>query len=466
MALEEEKAKKLQALLAALPANIRLALSQMIAEARSSGHSDPVFELLSQFLESPAPAEELPPEKPFLEPFALFKQALKPFLIEEVLQRKVPGRVCEQALRPIWTWLSSDLARVAIEAYSSAASGNADEREESLLAAIARAMRQILESTRGNDDQRRRIIGQLSGARNFEEFEDIAIILSRSREITRFSAILTEAESATEAALAPVLARAIVELARIEPRLPFYAAVLIYSKLGAAGKAVRIAVTGTGSEDVRVISTSPFAALVEVILAETERFATCAMSELKSLKSNGVLAPAIREFAMSSRHLRAVLNLDQTTHEWSKRVTDMRTRLSEEIARELNELPRLIRASVKTLRAFDQRKLGLPDSVDVERCCLLIELLNAARLSSTELGVNETILRVQGDTEAYLDHTARILMEDTRNALGEQRNTVRAYSEVAVRLTELLHGTARAATLRRSLAMISNSAEPAAKAAR
>lgn len=392
MALDEEKSKKLRALLGALPPGMRATLSRMVGEARNSGISDPTFDLLAEFLADPgtaSTAEEPPPT-----PDKIFQTALEPFLISQVLQRKIPGRICIASLPPIWSWIESDLAKAAIAAYSTNETSPQAEREEVLLAAIARTMAETVTATKTNPDNRRRIAGQVGGERNFEEFEDVAVVLRRSRELGRISSILADADLANEAILAATLARTIVDLARLDPRLPYHVAVMTQRVLGSTVKLAKLAVIGTGSEDLKLIAASPFAALIEISLAEAERSVALVGDGLKQLKSDGTLAPALRDFAMSSRNLRAVLNLDQTTHDWAKRLTEMRTRLSEAIARELNGLPRLIRACVKTLRAFDQRRLGMPDPVDIERTCLLIELLNAAKLSSTELGVNETLLRV------------------------------------------------------------------------
>ncbi|WP_376800564.1 hypothetical protein [Candidatus Raskinella chloraquaticus] len=464
MALDEEKSKKLRALLGALPPGMRATLSRMVGEARNSGINDPTFDLLAEFLADPgtgSTAEEPPPT-----PDKIFQTALEPFLIPQVLQRKIPGRICIASLAPIWSWIESDLAKAAIAAYSTNETSPQAEREEVLLAAIARTMGETVTATKTNPDNRRRIAGQVGGERNFEEFEDVAVVLRRSRELGRISSILTDADPANEAILAATLARTIVDLARLDPRLPYHVAVMTQRVLGSTVKLAKLAVIGTGSEDLKLIAASPFAALIEISLAETERSAALVGDGLKQLKSDGTLAPALRDFAMSSRNLRAVLNLDQTTHDWAKRLTEMRTRLSEAIARELNGLPRLIRACVKTLRAFDQRRLGMPDPVDIERTCLLIELLNAAKLSSTELGVNETLLRVFNDTDTYLDHTSRILVEDARNAIGDQRNTVRAFGDAAIRMTEMLHGHTRATALRRSFGTAAGPNEPVLRVAK
>lgn len=465
MALDEVKKTKLRALLEALPENMRNSLSRMIEEARRAGVSDPIFELLAEFL-TVSSSEELSLIEPeAIEPIAVFREILAPYVIAEQLGRKVPGRIPEAVLRPVWTWLSTDLGVKAIDAYL-AASGPLGQRKDGLTMSLARAMQQVVQNARPGSDDRRKYSGQLGGERNFEEFEDIATIFARSKELRRFSAFLTEMDNAAEAQLVAMMGRAIIDLARLSPALPYHAAVLVLAKLGSMSKFAKMAVAGVGSDDIKAISASPFAAFVEIALAETERSSLRVLNGLKQLKSDGTLAAALRDFAMSSRNMRAVLNLDQSTHEWAKRLTEFRTRLSEGITRELNELPRLIRASIKTLRAFDQRRLALPDPVDVDRSCVLIELLNAARLSSTELGVNETVLRVLGDTDVYLDHVTRVLVDDTRNALGDQRAIVRAYAEAAVRMTELLHGPTPAATLRKSLSAAAGPAEPPVRLAK
>lgn len=455
MALDEEKSKKLRALLGALPPGMRATLSRVVGEARQTGVSDPTFDLLAEFLaDAPDIAPDAGPSAAVdgAPPTAndIFRQALHQFLIPQMLLRKIPGRIWIAGLEPIWAWLESDLAKDSIATYAANSAGPPAGRREALLSGIARAMGEIVAAAKAKPDDRRRFAGQVGGDRNFQEFEDIAVILRRTRELGRVATILSETDPANEGILAATLARTIVELARIDPRLPYHAAVLAQAALGSVAKLAKVAVVGTGSEDIKAVASSPFAALIEIAMAETERSAALVGEGLKQLKSDGTLAPALRDFAMSSRNLRSVLNLDQTTHDWAKRLTEMRTRLSDGIARELNELPRLIRTSIKTLRAFDQRRLGMPDPVDIERTCLLIELLNAAKLSSTELGVNETLLRVFNDTDTYLDHTSRILVEDARNAMGDQRHAVRAFGDAAIRMTELLHGTTRAAALRRS----------------
>lgn len=464
MALDEGRSKKLQALLGALPPNMRATLQRMIAEARKAGMNDPTFDLLAEFLGEPV--ENAATEAPIADALSVFKQALTPFLIDEMLSRKVAGRIFVETLEPIWAWLSSDIAKSIVATFDEQRTSTNPPRPEAFLASVARAMSDIIAKARANSDERRRMSGQVGGERNFEEFEDIAVILARSKELSRFNELISEVDASNEAALTTMLSRIIVDLGRLDQRLPCHVGILTLAKLGSLSKLARIAVACAGTEDIKVIATSPFASFIEISLAETERSATRVMAGLKQLKSDGTLAPSLREFAMSSRNLRAILNLDQTNHEWSKRLTEMRTRLSESISRELNELPRLVRTSVKTLRAFDQRRLGMPDPVDVERTCLIIELLNAARLSSTELGVNETVLRVHGDMDTYLDHTTRILIEDAKNAMGAQRNTVRSFGDAAIRMTEILHGSQRAATIRRSLGVAAGSAEPGLRVAK
>ena len=458
MAFNEGTKAKLQAVLGAIPPHMRETLSRMIAEARKTGSSDQVFDLLSEVLGLSDCESEPAATETSITAFDIFNQVLGPFLISEQLSRKVQGRIFDQVIPTLWTWISKDLVAPGIlkfEVERSITSG-------ALRTMIAKEMSDVVVSARGNPDVRRKYIGRAGGERNFEEFEDIAIIMRRAKEIERFDEILTEMEGLNDSALIPQLARLVTEMARIDSRFPHYIAVLIHLKTGTTAKLPKIAVTGAGSEDVKAIASSPYFALIDIVLAETERASMRVLNGLRQLKPDGTLSPALREFAMTSRNLRALLNLDQTNHEWSRRLTEMRSKLSEGITRELSDLPRLVRASVKTLRAFDQRKLGLPDPVDVDKAYLLLELLAAARLSSTELGVNETILRVASDSEAYLDHTTRILAEDARNAMGDQRNTVRAYGEVATRMTELLHGTARANTLRRSLGTaLGGSGEPA-----
>jgi hypothetical protein len=251
-----------------------------------------------------------------------------------------------------------------------------------------------------------------------------------------------------------VLARA----SQIEARMPALAAILIRARVEPS-KMARLAALCTGTEDLRTLSAAPAGRLVEVMLSDVEWVAERTMRSLSSIFDNS--APqTLREYHHLSRQLRAAVDLDTQPSEWARRLTEIRSRLSAQMTRELGELLALLRRAVRTQRATHQRGPAVPDEADLERAIALLELLDVARLAISELAVNEIVSRTHTDVIAYVDQTTNTLTEELRAIRDTRRDHVLANAAAMVRVQEALHGHAQASLIRRGFEVAAGSALP------
>jgi hypothetical protein len=383
---------------------------------------------------------------------AAFFAPLAPFLVDEELPTKLPGRIARHHLDRIWSWIAREVIPVEVVAHDSALAAAAGAKARGaaasrLLADGHARLQEALAEAHRSPDVARKVAAYVGGPRVYAELEDVAGVLTERAWIAKAIEELPQAIDPDN----PEHVELIVgHVQRSGGRHAAYLAVLTHARMEQTARLATIAAQAVGSEDVKVVAASAFAPLVAIVLSDVERTVGRMMSALDRPDGGHNVAGDLRDYNAIARQLRAAIDLDDCPSDWAKRLTDARTRLSTRLARELAELPPLLRRSVRSMRAFGQRPPVASDPIDVARVCTLIELFDVARLASGELALNELVARMRGDIEAYVEGLANALADELRTVAPGKREVALEHAAATVRLHEALYGAARAAVVRRS----------------
>jgi hypothetical protein len=456
MRAEPNVSAKIGAYLAELKPATRAALFVGIERARLAGEAEPVHEFLESILRTVASGlGETPPRVPT--PRRLFLDPVEPFLTDIPPQSKVTGRVPRPMLQPIWTWISRDVAAAEVRALaldltahlgSRSTTAELDEIAGALAgsfrAAVLDRLSPRLAEARADADVARKIGALLGGPRGIDELEDLLAIVRNRPALDRLLAGVPDPFDLDDPEHVAAVVAALGGAATGGRVFAAHASALLHARAPEPVRLVELA-TETASTDVRVLAGSPFGPLLELLLADIEAKADAAIDGLAA--EGGDPAARLREYNAAARLFRSTLDLDKQSSDWGRRLREARTRLSEKLARELADLPALLRACLRPARAKGAPPSG-PDPIDVARACRLIALFDAAKLAAGELALHETVVRLNADIETYVDGATAVIAEELRRAPAEARPVGTAAA--AVRIQEALHGPGAAAVLRRS----------------
>lgn len=447
---------KIRDVLQQLPESTVAALRHAVKEALSLDDEDPFYRLLQdalQMIEPPAPPA--PPPRP-LNPSRLFFKPLERFLIDEKPYQKTSGRIWRGALQPIWNWIENSIADDEIRLFrhrmSEMNSDDADQDmlENELLDSVLPKVRDALDRAKETPETRRRFAYYLGGEQHLQELEDIAAILTHRDIISSFSSTWPQRPSLQSSSDLNRVAKLFIKLAGIEPRLPYYAAVSLQNCLEQKTQLPLWAAACLGSDDVREVANSPFAALIETALGDASLNAEQCIAELKKPCEESQAIRFTQNYAMTCRNLRAAIDFEAQNSDWLRRLSETRLRISNALAEELGQIFQLMRRNVRPLRAFGKQTPYPPDEFDLARLCFLIDMLQSVRAYSPEFALNEIVNRVSTECDNYLQQATDALQDEIRSQYGPVRHIILAYVQAAIRTNEAWYGKDHALLLKRS----------------
>src|SRR3954447_10599929 len=170
-------AERLRDFLRSLPIDTCARLLETIENAKRAGDNFPGAELIAGELSAivasgvvRAPRRNVP-QRFF---FSLFE----PFLVDESLPDKTAARIERASLRPVWNWMSRDLLPKDFAAYErevgQALAGNDAEKARNLTVKLQKSLPPLVRAVlaaKGDEAQRRKVIGQLGGERVAEDLK-------------------------------------------------------------------------------------------------------------------------------------------------------------------------------------------------------------------------------------------------------------------------------------------------------
>lgn len=453
--------ERLRAYLGGLPETAKAMLVREIENARRRGEDVPGGDLIIAAIRAPeteppgsrtAPATAEVARRDADGARALFRP-LEPFLIDEPIETRVPGRLARSTLASVWTWLARDLVPADAAAFCQAvAEAGDDETAQALLAGefLARARPAIaaaLDAAARNAQAQQRLVGRLDNDRALVELPELV------RLLTDMPAIVAPANklpptirNLADDSLANV--RAVLEPVAVSRRdLIPYCLALIQNRLAHRAQLVRIAVAVAESDDPAKIAATPFRAAVDLVICDLERATIRARAALREERFPA-LGRAVKEFHDGARSLRTDMNL-VSEGPWQRRVAKLRADLAADLSAELESLPGQVRRLLRPRQKGDLS--AAPLSADaVSEVETRLDLLATCRTYASEIALNELTLRIHSEIQAYLDPTLTQLMESIRQQPEVERAVKISQIDAAVRFSARIFGASYAQLLQKA----------------
>lgn len=447
--------EKIEKILAGLPPQARQPLELAIEKARAQGKLDTLYAALSeQFKIEPDPFR-MP------ELSRLFYKPLEKFLVDERPPHKVIGRIWRGTLQPVWTWIEHHVATDDVNSCRQklqSLEGKVAAYDDPALSAIENELRKAvlpkfgeqLDRARQTPETRRRFAAQLGGDYQAQEAEDIYALLKYKDVIEATHKNLPNVLSLNAPNDVAGVAKVFAKLAAIDKHLPYYAGVLLQKKIEQPSYLPFWAAACAGSDDLRQVADSPFAALVDIAIGDAARMAELCINDLTKPSEKNYAAVYVRNYAIICRNLHAAIDFESQTSDWLKRLSEARQRISDVLTQEFGELFQLMRRNVRPLRAFGSQTPHPPDEFDLSRLCFLISILDTVRTNVQEFALNELVSRVHGECDGYLNLAIDSLQEELRTNFSDKRRIILSYADAAVRVSRVWHNDDYAAVLRRA----------------
>lgn len=461
---EEPVPAKIQKMLEGLALPERQALELAIEKAREQGKVNSIYAMLEAQSKT---AERQPLHLPDIS--ALFFKPLDKFLIADKPPSKINGRVWQEALQVCWSWIAHDLAPKSVNDCRQRLqdlNGRIFSIDDPALIAIENDLRkavlppleEALDRARQTPETRRRFAAQFGGHDQVQEMEDINVLLKYKDVIETCDQCLPSTLSHTVPAHVAAVKKLLGKLVQMDKRLTYYAAVLIQRRLHQSAQLPLWATACAGSDDLRQIENSPFAAMIELSLGDVARMSALCISDLAKPPEQSRAGSFVRTYAVLCRNLRAAIDFDAQTSDWLRRLSEIRQHLSGALAQQFSEMFQLMRQNVRPLRAFGAQTPQLPDEFDIERLCFLIAMLGTVRTNVQEFVLNELVGRIYNECDGYLMLAVDSLQQELRAKPGDKRRFILAYADAAVRVSRAWYGDDYAAVLKRAFETAANAA--------
>ena len=383
----------------------------------------------------------------------LFFAPLEPFLTDDIADQKRIGRLARRSLEPIWQWIGRDLMAAEMEALTEdinrALSEDDRAKAERLIRALQeRALLRIKDAigaTSADDKARRRLAVQVGTPRALDDLTTLVGILTcrdlladlarrlpyhmRSFEREQIHSVKSMLDAAT-AAKAPAGASA------GNADLFLYGFILIMGRLAAPWQLVRIATRAAESDDAVRFAETPYAVAVTIVIGEVEWMVSDLRAELKAHRPVTSLLKHIHDAA---RGLRTEIDLSDDSP-WSRRLTSIRTEVSNILTTEIELIPGRIRRLLRPRPAKEIGSGSLLDAMDVSEAETLVEFLGACRHYAGELAAAEATMRTYSELQHYLESNTKVLLDALRHAGDADRPFRQSQVDAAIRFCRAVFG--------------------------
>jgi hypothetical protein len=468
MASDGLPVERLRDYLRELNPKARALLMAELERGRLRGDELPAAGLILEELRNAAPRKRVLPAR-IGDPQRLFFAPFEPFLVDDALGRKHPGRIARTSLEPIWRWIETDLMPGEAKAYAEQAarfllakeSGRAEELARAFQDHAVNRIAETLGRIEVDLKARRRVAGHIGTPQALEDLRDIVAVLEGRDALALIGARLPpHMRNLADEQLDNV--KALVDSPVVRQRDIFlYALILLMSRLGSPWHLIRIAVKIAETDKAARIVQTPIAAAVTIVLDDVE----LEVARLRGAIDGGEFAAAvglIKDIHDAIRGLRTELDLSGE-NPWGRQLATVRGEVSALIERRIATAPGRVRRLLRP-RAGAETESGL-DPQDVAEVEALLDLVNACRNYASELAINEASLRVHSELRSHLDTGMSPLLDSLRHAGRNERNLLQSQVDAAVRFSAKMFGPEYAALLAKAAEVAAQGPDPrAAKA--
>jgi hypothetical protein len=386
-----------------------------------------------------------------------FFRVLEPFIVDDAPMRMHPGRIARATLDPIWAWMSRDLLPAEIKVFAvelnqallAGDKAKADAITGAMQDKVAAAMEAALAAAETDDKVRRRLASQIAVSNGIESAREMLALLKSREALAALGAQLPgHLNSLADARIAQVKTLLDAQHAQ-NPGLLVHGLVTVMSRLAASWQLIRLATKAADSDKAARVAATPYAAAVNIVLAEVERLVNELKVDLKSGRGVAVIA-LLKVIHDAARGLRTEMDLSSDSA-WARRLAAMRSEISGLLKSEIESAPGRMRRLLRPRGVKEIAAGSRLDDDDVAEVEALISFVDACRKYAGELALNEMTMRSYSDIRQYLESSSRTLLEALRTAGESDRAFRQSQVEAAIRFGSRIFGPDWGVTIRRAM---------------
>lgn len=456
--------EELDAFLSSLPGKSAGDLARLVERDRLAGERGlPHEEILASLrpkLRAQGGVERTPT------PLRLFCNAFQDLLSSEEPVVKRPGRISRSSIMPVWNWISTDLMpqrapELEAQIRDAILAEDAERRDRLVLelqTEASAAMRQALDALEPKDTlnprRRRALALRLGHERRIEDAAEMAVILGIAEPLGRLQAQLPRSIPELTDALLGIVKRAYEWFTEHLPEQAVYVVLVVMARLERPEHILRLGRALSWRMDDTLISNTDLAITGDLLVGDLERLAESLMQQLRQGGSPEQIGLTLKTFTAAFGALTSEIGIRREGR-WGRRLLELRARISEAVARELGQWPRLLAAGLALTR--DPRSgLTLPDvrrPPDDEKVAALLrlaQLMKVVRPYAEATAFAGEYRAAHADLTRELDLYVEKLYDRLRSAEDEEaKANAIACHKVAVELTRLLLGDEAASVVMR-----------------
>lgn len=427
-------------------------LVRSIDRSRARGESSPVHALIMEALrevaegETAAVARAPTAERSFFDP-------VEALLLPVSLPEKQVGRIERASLRPIWIWITRDLAPGKCDGELAAlrsAVAEEDqpavlERAEELRLAVCTHARAEMDRLDRQIGSLQKLEGQLGSSRILADLFDVLAVFEQNKTLEAFLKRVPPRLPAGQAGFDAV-AKALRVYEGNREASAIYGFAAIKDRFGNSSDLVRFAVWHARTSDPSELRNTVAGNAISIVLSE-------ASMEVESLRER---LSGDRKVAKVIASLRRVDELISATHRtldeapgdpWLKRLAAIRARASELLSKELEPLLHLIK---RVISAVESRGREIaPDEASIAEAVFGVSLFLAARDVRGSLALNALIERTEKGIENTLESQGKQAIDRLAGATDHNWAAAEARSGAAVQLFQAYFGGAVGSSMAR-----------------
>lgn len=401
-------------------------------------------------------------------PARLFFNPIEPFIVDDEVGHKHPGRIARAVLEPVWAWICRDLLPAEAKAFSDDVSQALlanDAKKCELLTRVfqdkaAQRIEATLAAVSGDDKARRRLAGQVGTPGGLDVAKEILGLLKARDMLAAFASQLPGHFNLLADAQLESIKPLLDNLGARNPQVFRYALVVVMSRLVAPWQLIRLATKAAESDKAARIAASPYAAAVTIVLSEVERQVSELRADLKSGRGVAVVS-LLKTIHDAARGLRTELDLTGDSA-WGRQLAAIRTEISDLLKSEIESMPGRVRRLLRPRPLKEISPGSVLDATDVAETEALIAFVDACRKYAGELAINEVTKRTFSELQQYLELGTPALLDGLRQATDADRPFRQSQAAAAARFCAKVFGPEYAAQLAKAADVAANSERKAA----
>lgn len=455
---------KMRSYMEAMSPAARTMLVRAMRNSQERGETAPVLQAMMKAASAIDGAVEMavqvsadaPAMTPFL-PWAerlqnAFFAPLQPFVVDLAYSTKIVGRIQRKSLDGIWLLITRDILAADPEALAAPTGSEGAANVEHSAKKLRRVLTPKLESLLAAGDVQskplRRLAAQLGSEMALLDLFDVVYIFKNEAAFLNLTGQLPQIVSPLDLSdKSPVtdLVKTAVETLQLNPA---FVAVPIIRRTAVAAPVAIMTLPLCNVSEPKLVVGSRYAGIVDAVLAEVQMWVNRFASHLSDREARANALVDLREYHELVRQIEVGIQPAEVGG-WHRRLGACCKEMSDLIARDLEQLPGLIRRALR-VDAATGRFLGTFDEMTAEDAEFGVRLFSEVRNALDSLALNELVTKQRRQIEQTTESlTARLMAELKAADGGEKPDLVRAV-DAAIRMSSAVFGDDYAIHLRRS----------------